>query len=98
MASVTFEELVRAGREMRQRQKHAKSLPKSDEGKSDALADARRWEGIFDNLIERPESKQMDIFSVLNPEDENPFPPLPTDSNDTPADQAYNAAMREVIR
>lgn len=69
MPSVTFEELMRAGREMRRWQKTFFRSAKGAE-KDLALIEARKWEKIFDALIKRDENKQLDIFSVLNAEDE----------------------------
>lgn len=70
MPSVTFDELMRAGRDMRQKQKEYYRLGKNDAEKQTALTDSKLAERYFDSLLGRKEDKQLDIFSVLNAEDE----------------------------
>lgn len=55
------------------------------------------WRGNLYASVYNDGQYVCDIKDLID-DTSDPFPPLPTDSTDTPADQAYNAAMREVIK
>lgn len=63
MAQVTFNELVRAGREMRKHQRfYFLNSHKSRAEKAVYLAFAKASEAIFDALIDPDREKQLEMF------------------------------------
>jgi hypothetical protein len=87
MPSVTFDELVKAGKDMREKQKAYYRLHRDDAGKQTALTDSKLAERYFDSPLDRKQETQLDIFSVLNAEDDTP---------DAAVDKGIRSALKEL--